>query len=507
MRSVYVAKNSIWGFSSQIVYILLGFIGRTVFIKTLGSEYLGISGLFTNILSLMSLAELGLSSAIGFNLYKPLAKNDNNTISAIVSFYKKAYLNVAFFVLLIGLFLWPFLGHLIKESTFHLNYIKIVYAFYLVKTVVSYLFSYRFTLITADQKGYILVRFDIFFRFIVSIVNVFVLLIFKSFVIYLTVDLLFDFIINMYKSRAVTNLYPFIRIKVNIDRNLEKKILCDVKNIFAGKLSTVILTSTDNIIISAFINITTVGIYSNYSMLISYVMSFVSQITSSTQASIGNMITTESSDYSITILRRLTFIVFLIVSYASVSLFILLNPFISIWLGHTYLLDPYVVSICVLSFYLQSIKAPLWQTLNSAGLFRQDRNIALMGAISNLIISLFLVRFLGIAGVLWGTVFSQVIQMLFKAKLLFCYHFKRNYTWYIMLMLKYFGLLVLQCAFVFVICNFIHFPNIFLSLFFKAMIGFLIPNLINFLLFKNTDEFRYLSLILKNQLSLKPRIG
>ena len=492
MRSKYVIKNSLWGILSQILSIILGFVGRTVFIRILNAEYLGISGLFSNVLSFLSLSELGFSSAVAFHLYGLIASGDNEKIAGVMNYYKRVYRVIASIILSIGLLLVPFLQYLIKESTFEISYIRLVYVIYLLNTVTSYLFSYRYTLATADQKNYILVQVDSIFKILGCIANIIVLVILKNFIVYLIAQMAVGIVGNYVKAQRVTKKYLVLKEKNEISEEEKKKITSDVKNIFAGKVSTVIVTSTDNILISVMINLTAVGLYSNYAMIIGYIQSFLSQFTTATQASIGNLIASESKEYAYSVLNKLTQIIFFAVSFCATSLFVLLNPFIELWVGNQYLLDMNVVFWCVLSFYIQIIKAPLWYTLGGAGLFKDDRNISIIGAVSNLVISVVCAYIWGFAGIFMGTVFSQLIQWVLKAILLGRKYLFMKCTGYVLLFFESTGMLLVFFAATYYLSSLIVLESELLSFLIKCMLCVIVPNAINFFVFRKSEGMQYM---------------
>lgn len=507
MRTDNVLKNGFWGIVYQITSIILGFLGRTVFIYFLSSEYLGISGLFTNILSILSLSEMGFSSAIAFHLYGYLAREDKDSIVGVMNFYKQVYRVVAGCVLIIGLALIPFLQYIIKETSFDISYVRVVYTIYLINTVTSYLYSYKFTIAVADQKNYILTNVSTIFQFVTTIANILTLFVFRNYIIYLLVGMILNLVGNYCKTSAVSRRYPYLNERTKVKPEIKKKIVSDVKKIFAGKLSTVIVTSTDNILISALINISTVGIYSNYSMIIGYVQSFLTQFTSATQASIGNMIASESKEHSYIVLKKLTTIIYFAVSFCSVSLFVLLNPFMNLWLGKEYLLDIPVVAWCVLSFYIQIIKAPVWYSLGGVGYFAQDRDISIIGAVSNLIISIVCAYKWGLSGIFMGTVFSQLIQWVFKMTLFIKKYLEIETREYIVLSVKLLLQTIFLCGLTYLICDLCQFSNIYLDFVVKVIMCIAIPNIFNITLYRKTDTFEYLIEVTKRMVRKFMRRG
>lgn len=492
MRTKNVIRNSMWSVVSQITNIMLGFIGRTVYIKMLNVQYLGLNGLLTNIISLLSLAELGFSVAVSYNLYKPLAEKRYDDIAAIMNYYKKIYTYIAIVVAIIGMSIFPFLKYIVKDSDFSIFYIQGAYLLFLMNTIASYFLAYRFTLITADQQNYVLINIDIVMRFIMTTINIIVLIATRNYLIYLGQVLFVNILGNIYKSIVVTRKYPYLKQKNKISKEAEVKLKEDVKNIFASKVSQVIVTSTDNIVVSKFINMASVGLMSNYTMLIGYIQTFMNQLSTATQASIGNLIATDgNTENSYIVLKRLTFITFIISSFASVALFNMLNPFIKIWIGQSYLLGLFVVMTFVLNFYVQSIRGPIWQTMAGVRLFQYDKNISILGAVSNLGTSIILVQFLGIAGVIGGTIISFVLQLILKINVLFKHYFKRSRSEYYWIMIKYILILFANGAITFGICYVATVQNLILNIIIKLLICIVVPNVINILIFYKTEEFKY----------------
>lgn len=498
MRAKKVAINGLWGVIYRVVVILLGFVGRTVFIRYLSTEYLGISGLFSNILTLLSLSELGFSTAISFHLYRLLDCNDQEKITGIMNFYKKAYRVIAMIVLAIGLVILPFLKFIIKDTVFSLEYVSLVYVIYLIKTVSSYMFSYNFTIATAGQNGYILTQIDVVTHIITSFTNILILVLFHNYIIYLVTEIVIGIFGNVIKTMRVRKEYPYITGKQKIDSELKKRLWSDVKNIFAGKVSTVIVTSTDNILISALINVKTVGLYSNYSMLIAYVQNILTQFTSATQASLGDMLNSESKEYGYLVLKRLTVILYFVTSFCAVCLFVLLNPFIKLWIGSEYLLDWVVVALCVLSFYIQIVKTPLWFSIGGIGYFKDDRNIAVCGALTNLVVSVLATYFWGLPGIFFGTVFSQIVQWIQKVNLFMRKYLHRSIREYTILNIKLLLITVLMAGGIGIMFSLLRIDNLYVDFMARICACIIVPNFLNYFVFRKTDEFKYFLSMLKS---------
>lgn len=508
MRSENVIKNSIWTTINTVITILIGFVSRTVFIYILNSEYLGIDGLFSNILSLLSLSELGFGSAVTFNLYKPLREKDDKRIAAIMNFYKWVYRIVALFILVVGLCLVPFLQYIIKDTTFDMSYIRLIYVLFLVKTAITYLYSYNYTLATADQRGYIIGHINMANNIITPIVKISVLAISRSFVAYIIVEIALTLVFNMIKTVYVKKQYPVLGdTKSALEKSETKKILKDVQNIFLGKVSTTVLTSTDNLIISSFVNVISVGFMTNYNTLINYITTFISGSLYSAQASIGNAIASEGREYVYKILRKLTLITLFVASFATTALFCLSSDFILIvWSKNEDMTLPvFTVFIVMLNAFFQFIKTPLWMTLTSAGLFEKDKYISFIGMTLNIIISLILVQYFGLVGVILGTIISQFIQLLLKAKLLFNEYFFMGCSRYLLLILQCFVLFIIEEMFTFFICVNIPVSNVYLLFLCKMLVCLVAPNLINYAIFHKTEEYMYFTKLFYKVLKIVKR--
>lgn len=499
MRAEKVMKNGIWGSLYQILTIILGFVGRTVFIKCLSAEYLGISGLFTNVLTVLSMSELGFSTAITYHLYGLIAKKDETEIAAVIRFYRNVYRAVAAFIFVVGMAVLPFLKYIVKDTSFSLEYVSLVYIICLMKSVVSYFFSYKQTLAKADQNSYILVQIDMVMHIVMSLTNIIVLFLFHNYIIYLIVEILLSFLARFLQSRQVDKHYPYIKKKAHLSKDSQKKIMGDVKNIFFGKISSVIVTSTDNILISILVNTVTVGLYSNYSMIIGYIQAFINQFTTALYYSMGNMFATETKEYSVDMVNKLTYILYFGASFCACCLFGLLNPFISLWIGSDYLLDISIVAICVLNFFIQVLKTPLWNTISGLGYFKEDRNIAIWGAISNLGVSIILGYFWGILGIFIGTAFSQITQWGMKTVLMYGKYVQKSPLPYLWLSLKLTLLTIGLCAGTYCINSLIQIKNEWIALFIKAAISVVIPIGFNLIFFWKNEGMIYIrNFLLRN---------
>ena len=329
----------------QMISMLLGFVVRTVFIYCLGEEFLGINGLIQNILSVLCIADLGLESAIVFSLYRPLAENDTVKVNIIMSLYKRSYFIIGSLIFLLGILLVPILPFLLKESTDLVN-INLIYVFFLFDTVSGYwFFAYRKTILVADQKAYKTSIVLYTTRGFASVLQIVELIVLKNFYFYVIIGIASNVVSNIIAARIAIKEYPFLKQKTKEKLPKEEKMLIK-KNIigsFIYKVSEVGVNSTDNIIISVLIGVAVVGKYSNYLLIISYIQLFINKIFDAFTASVGNLYVKENSKKNKMIFDCLNFLDFWIYGISCILYFVLINPFIELWIGKTYLLDEKVI--------------------------------------------------------------------------------------------------------------------------------------------------------------------
>ena len=333
-RTSNVIRNVIGGVGGQLFTSILSFVCRTYFINLLGATYLGVNGLFANILSLLSLAELGIGPAIVFSMYKPIKDNDLEQIARLMNFYKKAYRIIAVVVSVCGLALVPFLPYLIKDTS-GIENLSLIFILILLNTSVSYLFAYKGSMLNADQKAYVCVIFRNIFAVVQNIVQIVVLILTGNFLLYLIVQIITTFLANLVQAIYVNKKYPFlVKYKqAKISKDDQKNVMKNVKGMMLHKVGGFVLNSTDNLVISKFVGIIAVGIYSNYLMIINIIKGFVSQLTGATSASVGNLIASETQEKSYKVFNSMFFAYTWVYSFCFICFWVIFQPFVSLWLG------------------------------------------------------------------------------------------------------------------------------------------------------------------------------
>ncbi|WP_066067717.1 lipopolysaccharide biosynthesis protein [Neobacillus soli] len=494
MRSINSIKNISISVFSQLIIVLLGFISRKVFLDSLGVHFLGVNGLLESVLSILGLVESGIGTSIVYHLYKPLAENNRPKIIALIKLYKKAYAVIAIIVFVLSIILYPFLVKLLKDSG-SISYITIVYFIFVAKNMTYYLNAHKVALINADQKGYVLIKVNFGFQVITTIAKIIVLINTGNFLLYLIIELTLYIIQNVVYGRIVEKRYSYIKTKetFNTEKGEKENIIKNVKALFFHNIGTYIVFGTDNILISSFIGITTVGIYSNYSMIIGQLGFLVSPLLSGIGASVGNLIAIESKRKMYEVFKITYLMNFWIFSLCVIFLYNLLEPFINWWLGKGYILDSLTFLVLLVNFYITGLRSAILIFKAKGGIFVQDKYIPLVEATINLVLSLILVNYLGLAGIFIGTTVSTLTTVFWNAPRLVYKHIFNIPVWsYYFKYIMFTTLTIITCVITKYICNFLVEGNGLLSLIEKGIICLLIPNIVYFILFYRSEEFRYI---------------
>lgn len=492
-KTVNSMRASVLGVANQLLKIIFEFVYRTVFLLILSKEYLGLNGLFTNILSVLSLAELGIGTAIVYRMYKPIREEDIDKVAAIMAFYKKVYRIISMIVLGIGLLLMPFLRFFIKDTAeipADVN-LYVIYALYLLQSVSSYLFVYKQSLLSADQRGDLISLFTIVLNAVRYAVQIIVLFATRSFTLVLGVGIVSQIVVNYSISLYVTKRYREVFSRhVTLEKDLKKAILHDTKIMLCHKIAGTVVLATDNLLLSMFIGVGVLGIYSNYSLIIVAVNGLITQLLSAFVSSIGQLCLGDDLERQRKIYYNLLFANFWISSFCAISLFVLLNPFIEVWQGSDMLLAQSVVLTLCVSSFLTNNRSITLAFINATGLFAKDFWRPLLEAAINLIASILLVKTLGIIGIFLGTIISSVCTIFWREPYLLLHNIlKQNmlkYWW------KYFLCIIRTVAIgigVYLLCRLL--PISWGWFFVRVGICFLVPNLVWILTSFWLPEFRY----------------
>ncbi len=499
MRSKSSAKNLVVALIGQAFGLIISFIARIIFVKFLSDEYLGLNGLFTNLLTMLSLVELGVGSALVYSLYKPLADGDNEKVKSLMDLYRKAYNIIGGVVLIIGILFIPFYRYLISEvpSISHLDFI---YILFVLNTAISYFYSYKRSLIICDQKRYIATIYRYVFYFLLNVFQIIVLFLTHNYILYLITQVVFTWLENICISIKADRMYPYLKDK-NI-KKLDKKELNTIsKNVRAmlfHKIGGVVVNSTDNILISKLVGLIAVGMYSNYYLITSALDTITAQFFNAITASVGNLGACTNSKKVKETFNTTFFLNYLIYGVITVCLLILFNPFIEVWLGKKYLFDFGVVLVITICFYLKGIRKTCLTFKDALGLFWQDRYKPIIESIINLVASIILGIKYGVLGIFMGTIISTVTTSLWiEPYVLYKYYFKENIIDYLYRFIKYTLVVVLTYLIVQKIVILISINGI-LGLLIKGVVSLILSILIMTIVFIKTNEIKHMKKIFKD---------
>lgn len=439
MRQKLAIKSSAIGLGAKLLAMVLSIISTRLFVHYLGIEIKGISGLLSNILSLLKLAEMGIGTAIIYALYQPIVDKKIEEIKSLMHFYKKAYRSIGLLVLGIGCVVSLFLKFFVEETSYSWVYIYIIFFFQLFESVSTYMLgAYKRNLLYADQKQYVATFIDALVNTVFVLIRMLIIVVFHSYLLYLFLQLLQTILSNIIIGNVVDRKYPYLRDKDIAPYDKMPELLGNVKNVIAGRIGGVVYNSTDNIIISKTVGVIAVGYMTNYYTIKNLIKTLTSAITDPIRPMIGNYIREyEDIDKSYQLFLSYTFIRSCIANVVVVGVVVLMNPFIDLWLGKGYTLSVYIPILLAMDMYIDLVHSPAWEYMNVLGYFKYDKNMSYVGAAINLAISIILAIYMGISGVLLGTVIAQMYYWVARAHVVFKHYFKSGLVTYVYRCMSY----------------------------------------------------------------------
>ena len=429
-------KNISFSIFNQLLNIFLSFASRTAFIVCLNVDYLGISGLFGDIFSMLCLADLGFGTAMTYSMYKPLAEKNYYRLAGLIQFYKKVYRVIACAITIIGITLIPFLPYLVNTET-KIQHLTLYYILMLANVVSSYLFVYKTNIISADQKNYLITKYTSIFSIIRTICSIIFLFLTHSYTVYLIIQVAFTYGTNFFNSYIAGKNYPYIKNKVKLPKNETKGIFSNIRSVFLYKISSVFITATDNTLISVIVNTTAVGYYSNYTIITNKIYNLVNTVFYSLTASIGNLIVKENYERRYQIFEIMQSVSLILTTCCLTCLFFLQEDFIRLWLGEEFLLDKLVLIAMLTNFYFSVILMPIWVFREATGLYQKTKYVMLMTALINIVVSIFLGQVMGLAGIIFATSISRLVTYFwYEPLLLFKNYFGKSCSIYFVGVIK-----------------------------------------------------------------------
>ncbi len=494
------AKNMVSGMLFRILSMITAFVVRTVFIKCLSNDYLSVNGLYSSILSMLSLAELGFSTAMVYSMYKPLAEKDYIKLSQIMRLYKKVYRIIGTVILFTGLLIVPFLDVIIKNKP-DVEGLTFYYLLFLFDSVVSYWsFAYMSSLLQADQRASVISNYGTIFNLIKTVLQIVLLIVFKNFTIYLIVQILCTVFQNVAIAIRVKRDYPiFNNLKEDLPKQEKTRIFGDVKALMLQKISFKILNTSDSIIISAFVGLNWVGLLSNFIMIEEAVVAVLSQISNAISASLGNLFVESDNETGYIMFKRVDFMNFWLYAFSAVALITLSNPFVKIWLGDNYLLSNVVVIALSFRFYIEGYINNMSAFRSALGLFKQGKYLPLLVAGLNIVLSIGLSYPFGLAGVLFATPVSRLcINGWYMPLVIHRDGFNKPVKPYYFKLLFRFSLLACVVVVMQLISSVVFAGGVTIINFtLMVIITAIVPNVVFLLVFFRTDEFKYFAELLK----------
>ena len=493
MRTKSSIRNLSAAFLGQFFGIAISFVSRKIFISVLNEEYLGINGLFTNILSMLSIMELGVGPAIVYCLYKPLAEGDRSQVIALMQLFRRLYCLIGCGIMAIGCGISFFLPFFLKETA-DIPDLQLIFILFVTNSAVSYFFSYKRSLIIADQKRYIATIYRYAAYVFLNLTQCLALLLTGSYILYLSLQLFFTVLENLLVSQKADKLYPYLKenLRESLKPETGRQISKNVRAMFFHKIGGIFVNSTDNLIISKFIGIGTVGLFSNYELVLSALSKIIYQIFEAVTASIGNMGVTETTERSEKIFYVLLFVNSWIFGVTSICLWSLFNSFIHLSFGQDMLLDQAVVGVIVVKYYLSGMRKTVLTYRDAYGLYWQDRYKPLLEIAVNLIASLVLVMRMGISGVFLGTIISTLTTCFWvEPYVLFRYVFHKKPKQYFKLVVEYGVVTLLVGVLVYALSRFLCMGGA-LGFIVLCFVCFVMANLAFCIVYFHRWEFQYI---------------
>lgn len=493
MRRFKALMNSSFAMLSQVMTILLQVINRRFFVLFLSKEYLGVNGLFADILNMLSVAELGLGSAIIFAMYKPFAAHNKKQVRALIRFYRNAYLKIGIIVTVVGISIIPFLDFFIKDPG-GIEHIEYIYVIILLNTTVTYFFSYKITILTVAQENYIQSISNVAFRVLQLLGQMFILYQTQNYILYLLVQLACTLGNYIFLSIFAKWRYAeFFERNETCELEADEKVglFKNIKALFVHRVSSFLVNGTDNMILSKFMGLATTGLFSNYNFIFNNVFNTFATALSSITSTVGNFVASESKESAQKMFWKMNFISYWLAVVCGTCLLNLSSPFVGLFFGKQYQLNDSVVVIMTFNFYLNVMRQPVNVYKNTKGLFWQDRFKPIIESMINLLVGILLVKYVGVLSVLLGTTISAMFAgLVIEVRIIYRYGFEVSSWEYYRRYLFDFCVAFLIGLFTWKVCELVQ-GNTIITLFLRLLICMIFSNIILFFCYKKTEESVY----------------
>lgn len=506
MRTQKAMKNASIGMITYILAFIPQFLLRKVFLDTLGENALGLNSLFMNLISYLSIVEMGIGSAIIFSLYRPFAEGDQVKIKGYLNYYAKFYKLAGAFIFILGLILLPFL-HVFINNDLDVNIQQAQWYFilFLVNTYISYLFTYKFCILNVAQENYKLSIANTITKFATAILQFIGLIVFPRFDIYIFIQIIVNLIQYIILNRYIDKKFEWLKtVKGEITKQEKADLTKNVKALFIHKIGSIFVFGTDNIVISAFINLSAVARYNNYNMIINAIQGVVRAAIGAITPSIGNLLVEKDASEAYKVHQRLFLLNFWVSSFVVIVLYNVSTQFITLWLGADATIDNLTLIVVLINFYFFLMRSPVESFKDGSGRYHEDRYASIFEAGINLVFSIILVRKIGLAGVFIGTFISNVAVLFWvKPLITYKYVFNRPLIDYFKTYFKYCLIALIPFTVTIILTQGIKSNATFLMLMVNGIINTLIINIIYLFIFRKDENFIYFKHLILNRLKKK----
>ncbi|MDZ5000036.1 oligosaccharide flippase family protein [Clostridium perfringens] len=503
MRTKKATINTIVNIILYIIAFLPSFLVRKVFLDKLGGELLGLSSLYGNIIGVLSMVELGIGSAIVFALYKPFSNNDRVKIKGYLNYYAKFYRIVGFTILLIGIFIIPFLNIFIKNS---INIIdaRIYFVLFLINTFISYLFSYKICILNVAQENYKISGATTISKLCISILQVFSLKFHPSFYTFIVIQIVVNLVYYIILNRYIDNKFKWLKTtKGNITNEEKHSLIKNVKALFLHKIGGMLVFGVDNIVISSFVNLDVVGRFNSYNMIIGVIQGGVGNAVDGVTASVGNLLAEGNEENSYMVHKRLFFLNFWVVSFIVISLYNTLEQFIIIWLGKDQILDRFTLILMLSNLYFLLMRSSVEMFKSGAGIYHQDRFAPILEGGINLVSSIVLVKFIGLPGVVLGTLISNLTVIFWlKPKMVYKYVFNKPLKEYFFMYFKYLLIGLIPLIITKYLTIKLRNSQLLIGFIENCIVNIVVINSLYMVIFRKNENFKYFKEVIKNILRI-----
>lgn len=491
-RAKNTARNAAVGYASRLLLMFFPFLTRSIFIHCLGEEFLGLNSLFSSILSVLNMAELGFSSAIAVHMYRAIASDDTVMINALLNYYKRIYRIVGIFIIAAGCLLIPFLPELIQGSYPDSISLTAVYLVYLFNTGISYfLFAYYSSLLSAFQRQDIKTGIETILKILMYLAQITLLLVVKNYYVYLAIMPVFSVLHNLWTYIVSRKMFPKYLPNGTITREVRTDIGVKVKGAVLSRVAYVFQNTFDSIFISAFLGLTATAIYDNYYYILNTISSLMLIVPRAATGGVANSIAMESQEKNYRDMCRMNFMYMWVAGWCMTCMLCLYQPFMTIWMGADMLLPVSTMILFPAYLYILKLSDVYSNYIIANGLYWEERYVTIAQAAGNILLNYFLGKYFGIAGILWATIITLgVIGLLWGSRILFKYYFTEfSANVYILQHLKYGFVSAVVAAITYGVCSFVRIPG-FLGLVVIGIICVIVPNVLFFVAYHKTETYK-----------------